>query len=258
VAVFALADLHLSFAAPKPMDVFGPAWVDHARRIAENWTRIVADGDVVLVAGDVSWAMDLEGARPDLEFLAGLPGRKVLVRGNHDYWWKSRAKMRAAFPEFVYLHADAARVEGLVIGGTRLWTHPAIGWGSRMTDVPPERRAAIRAVVGEEGEWGERAEDQRLWRREIARLDLALAAMEKLARPGDARIAVVHFPPLGPDLAPTEATRKLSAAGTRVCVFGHVHNLDPARTPSFDHDVDGVRYVCASGDLVGFTPVRVL
>ena len=259
MAVFALADLHLSFADPKPMDLFGPAWADHARRIEENWSRTVGPEDVVLVAGDVSWAMDLEGARPDLEFLSRLPGRKVLVRGNHDYWWKSRTRMRAAFPDLVFLQADAARVGDLVVCGTRLWPHPAIAWGSRMADLSPERRAAIRAVAGDdETEWGGRAGDEKLWRRELQRLDLALAAMEKLARPGDAaRIAVVHFPPLGPDLAPTEATRRLAAAGADACVFGHVHNLDRERVPGFDQRVEGVQYLCVSGDLVDFTPVRV-
>ena len=260
MAVFALADLHLSFADPKPMDVFGPAWADHARRIQENWTRTVGADDVVLVAGDVSWAMDLAGAAPDLEFLSRLPGRKVLVRGNHDYWWKSRKQMRQAFPDLVFLQADAERVGTIVVGGTRFWPHPAAAWGTRMADLSPARREAIRAVVGDdEAGWSGRAGDEKIWRREVQRLDLALAAMERLARPDDAaRVVMVHFPPLGPDLAPTEATRRLSAAGVDACVFGHVHNLDPEKVPGFDHRVEGVRYLCASGDLVGFTPARVL
>ena len=128
--LFALSDPHLSLAGAKPMHVFGPRWDDHTRRIEENWKATVRPEDVVLMPGDISWGMRLADALPDLEWLAALPGRKVLLRGNHDYWWQSLNKLRALnLPDMHFLQNNHVIIDGVAIGGSRLWDFPGIRWG---------------------------------------------------------------------------------------------------------------------------------
>jgi len=113
VRVFAIADPHLSSQNPKPMDVFGSGWEGHPEAFFEGWRRVVGPDDLVIVAGDISWAMRLDEALPDLQAIAELPGRKVLIRGNHDYWWPSISRLRAALPEGMYaIQNDSVVIEG--------------------------------------------------------------------------------------------------------------------------------------------------
>lgn len=196
--VFAIADPHLSSAAPKPMTIFGSGWEGHPERFFEGWRETVAQDDLVLVPGDVSWAMTLEGALPDLMDVAALPGRKVLLRGNHDYWWPSIAKLRAALPEGMYaVQNDALRLERTVIAGTRGWVCP----GS--------------------SDFG--AEDEKIFRREVGRLGLSLAAAGKLRQAGDALIVMLHYPPTNVRLEPSGFTELLQDANADVIVYGHLH-----------------------------------
>ena len=125
--VFAIGDLHLSFGSgvDKPMDVFGEAWRDHPAHLARAWRAAVGEEDLVLIPGDISWALHLADAKPDLAFIGGLPGGKLLLRGNHDYWWTSLAQVRAALPpSAAALQNEAAAIGGFAIGGTRGWTLP--------------------------------------------------------------------------------------------------------------------------------------
>ena len=178
--VFAIADPHLSRAAPKPMTIFGEGWAGHPERFFAGWRETVAEDDLVLVPGDVSWAMTLGGALPDLLDIAALPGQKVLLRGNHDYWWPSLTKLRAALPEGMFaLQNDALRLGSVVVAGTRGWVCP----GSGDFD----------------------AEDEKIYTRELGRLQLSLAAAQKLRQPGD---------PLGRD-APL-STDELTARALRL------------------------------------------
>lgn len=130
MSLFAIADLHLSLGTNKPMDAF-PGWNGYVRRLEDNWRRLVADGDTVVVAGDVSWGMSLEQAGADLAFLHSLPGRKILMKGNHDYWWTTRRKMDAYLEEHgltsvSILHNDAYTVDdSLAVCGTRGWFYDA-------------------------------------------------------------------------------------------------------------------------------------
>ena len=125
MAIFVIGDLHLSLGADKPMDKF-PGWQGYVQRIRENWLRLVAPGDTVVLAGDTSWGMKLEEAAPDFEFLEQLPGQKLLLKGNHDYWWATARKMEAffeaqGFASLHLLHNNAYHVEGLALCGTRSW-----------------------------------------------------------------------------------------------------------------------------------------
>ncbi len=196
--VFAIADPHLSRADPKPMTIFGEGWAGHPERFFKGWCETVGTGDLVLVPGDVSWAMTLEGALPDLEDLAALPGQKVLLRGNHDYWWPSLAKLRAALPKGMFaVQNDALRLGTVVVAGTRGWVCPGSGDFS--------------------------ADDERIYVRELGRLRLSLTAAQKLRRPGDRFIVMLHYPPTNLRLEPSGFTELLAGVGADAVIFGHLH-----------------------------------
>lgn len=143
--VFALADLHLSGSVNKPMDVFGPTWDNHLARIREAWLETVGEEDLVLIPGDVSWAMHLAEAKTDLCTIASFPGKKLILRGNHDYWWNSLAKVRGALPEGMYaLQNDAFVFGDVAIAGSRGWTCPGSVGFDEAADRPIYEREVIR------------------------------------------------------------------------------------------------------------------
>jgi len=251
--VFALSDPHLSFGTPgKTMDRFGPHWVGHPRRIEEAWRERVGAEDVVLVTGDVSWAMTLEQALPDLDFLGRLPGTKVLVKGNHDYWWSTISKVRrAAPPSMRALQGDALRIGDVAIGGTRLWDVPGVSFRDWI-DWRPGADGAISA----ERTLADEEESRRIFEREIGRLERALAAMEEAAEGGALRIAATHYPPCGADLSPTRATELLERHGVRHSVFGHLHSVRRDREPPFGTR-GGIRYTLAACDWIDFAPLPI-
>ncbi len=222
--VFAIADPHLSGAQPKPMDVFGPGWARHPDVFFEGWRRRVGADDLVLIAGDISWAMRLEEAMVDLQAIADLPGRKVLLRGNHDYWWPSLRQLRAALPANMQaLQNDALRIGDVVVGGTRGWICPgAHGFGEQ---------------------------DQKIYEREVQRLALSLAAMRREG-PGY-RVVMLHFPPTNPMGGPSDFLDLLAAEAPDALVFGHVHGDGPVHLP----DLPGTRVAFVAADRVGFEPV---
>lgn len=233
MVVWALGDLHLPGGADKPMDVFGPHWRDHPRRIAESWRALVSPDDWVLVPGDVSWAMRLEDAEADLEWLGRLPGRKIVLRGNHDYWWGSVSKVRDALPEGTKaLQNDAFDVGGPVVAGARGWRLP----GSE--DWDPDS-------------------DPRYVERELGRLRLSLDAAAEMGAGGPGRplLAMTHYPPIQSG-GRTAFSDLLAERGVSVCVYGHLHAAGDW-PPDLDAEVDGVRYLLASADYAGFSPRRV-
>ncbi len=248
--VFAISDPHLSLATPgKKMDVFGPEWAGHPHVMAERWRGLVHEDDIVLVAGDISWAMRLDGALPDLEFLASLPGRKVLIRGNHDYWWASRSKVRAALPDGMYaVQNDAVLIDGVAVAGARLWDDPEIEYGELRL-----RRPGFESGI-ETAPPKPHKENEKIFLRELNRLELSLGA---LASDAGLKIVMVHYPPLGPDLGSSRAARIIEAAGVSHCVFGHLHALLPAEENPLFGFQNGVAYRLTSCDYVDFTPVEI-
>lgn len=213
------------------MDIFGDRWKNHPERIATAWRERVADEDVVLIAGDISWALKLRDALPDLEWIAQLPGHKVLSRGNHDYWWESSGRVRRVLPPSIsVLQGDALDVGPAVVCGTRGWITP---------DTPGFKTT----------------EDGVVYNRELTRLDSALAAARKLA--GDAKPIVVmfHYPPFL-DRKPSEFARRMSAAGVAACVYGHLHRPHDWNTAT-QGAVDGVYYQLTACDYLGFGPIAV-
>lgn len=224
--IFAIGDLHLSFSCDKPMEVFGPQWENHVARLEASWQQSVGGDDLVLIPGDISWAMHLADAAEDLSFIGRLNGTKLLLRGNHDYWWNSITQVRKALPPNVYaIQNDAKRFGDYVIGGTRLWT-------------PPNPQST--------------AEDAKIYARELARLELSLSAM-----PDDCeKIIMVHFPPFDEHHAPSPATELFERYGVRHVIYAHLHGK--AHRLAFSGEKNGVNYIFAAADYLQFQPISVV
>lgn len=229
--IWALADLHLSISGEKPMEVFGEDWKDHPARMAAAWDRSVEDEDTVLLPGDLSWAMTLDGASDDLGWIGDRPGRKLILRGNHDYWWSSLARLVDALPDRCEpLQNNSFLIDGsAVVVGARGWTAP---------DDPIAR-----------------PEDGKIFRREKERLRLSVADADRRFSRDLPRIAMMHYPPWLRDRGPSEMVEILLAANVRTCVFGHLHGVDHSMAVTGVRD--GIDFVLASADAIGFAPVQV-
>lgn len=233
--VFALSDPHLALSAPyqigqepqiyKPMDIFGGQWQDYYRQLREHWLRLVGAEDVVLMPGDISWAMTLEETGHDFAFLAALPGRIVLTKGNHDYWWQSISRVRAALPPNCQaLQHSSVIVGGRAVCGSRGWLTP---------DHP---------------EYNE-AEDSKIYARELLRLRMALT---EGAASGLPLVAMLHYPPISQGSGHNSLLELLQEFSVGLCVYGHIHGLTAKHMPEGLHN--GIEMVNASCDRLGFQP----
>jgi predicted phosphohydrolase len=238
--LFAIGDTHLPSTRGKDMDRFG--WTDHPRPLQRAWDEQVTAEDAIIVAGDISWATRSTEVLEDLAWLDARPGQKVLLRGNHDYWWgDSTAKLKrllAPFTSFVgFLQNCAVEVGPFLIAGTRLWT---------TEQAPP--------LPG--GEMGDVAVNPDYVAREVRRLTLSIDDAKKreaAAATPPIRIVAVHFPPLYAGGVETPFSQTLEAWHPEVCVYGHLHG--PGIGAGFVGERNGVRYVLASCDAAGFAPV---
>jgi uncharacterized protein len=241
--LFALGDLHLPSARQKDMDRFG--WVGHPAPLAAAWDASVAPEDLVLLVGDLSWATKPHEATEDLRWIDARPGKKVLLKGNHDYWWgDSATKLRqllAPTPSIVgFLHNGSALAVGpYLLAGSRLWTTP---------EAPP--------LPG--GEMGDEPPSTDYVQREVVRLERSLGEARSLLRRSPALTPVVatHFPPLYAGAKPTAFSPLIEALRPAVCVYGHLHG--PGIPAGFVGEHGGVRYVLASCDAAGFRPLQLL
>ena len=231
--IYGISDLHLAFSTDKPMDVFGDNWRDHAHKMAQAWDATVSADDVVLCPGDLSWALKLEAALPDLAWIGARPGRlKVLTRGNHDYWWSAIGKVRAALPAgLVALQNDAIDLGELVVCGSRLWACPGA------LDFTPD--------------------DDKIYAREVQRLRMSLEAGARLAQ-GRPLIAAIHYPPFAADRdrSGTAYSALLEEFSVQLCVYGHLHGRRAHRT-AFEGARNGVHYKLIACDALDFRPVQV-
>lgn len=226
------------------MDVFGPAWENHAEKISENWLRAIAPEDLVLIPGDISWAMKIEDAVPDLNWIHQLPGTKVMIKGNHDYWWGSLKKITEVLPPSIHIVQNNAFLwKGVAVGGSRLWDTPEYSFGS-FIDYRPNPKAKDKEELIQEDL------SDKIFERELQRLDMSLSALDKSAH---LRIAMTHYPPIGADMAPSRASQILEKHKMDICVFGHLHNIKP--DISLFGEQRGIRYVLTSGDYLRFNPI---
>ena len=228
--IFSISDLHLSGTSDKPMDVFGAGWENHFEKIKSDWNKKVADEDIVLICGDISWGTALEDGLFDLRSLKGLKVKKVFIRGNHDYWWNGITKLREGAPDetFYFLQNDCVKFGNTVICGSRGWSCP--------------------------GSADYTEHDGKLYLREAERFKLCFKQVEKVREDGDALITMIHFPPFSLKSPDTLFTKMFEENSVDKVVFGHIHgdNYFPYRTVK-----NGIEYILTSCDKVGFALQKI-
>ena len=253
--VFAIGDLHLSGNPPtKPMDIFGPHWNDHWARIKEHWNANVTDEDIVFLVGDISWALRLEDAAYDLQEIASMPGKKYMIRGNHDYWWASANKMHNLMGDaitFIQGHGTAELIqteEGprlIAFGGTRAYLCPGDSHFSPETD-------------------------QSIYERELMRTEAALQEMDKatayLSSTSDlsidienipvTKLLLLHYPPFNESNAPSGFTDLMEQYKVDTCIFGHLHDqISFKRIPK---EFGTTKLELVSADYLDFTLKQII
>lgn len=232
MAVYAISDLHLSFSSDKPMDIFGEVWENYFEIVKRDWNEKVSDEDTVLLAGDLSWAMTLDNALVDVDALSDLKGRKIIIRGNHDYWWQSYTKLFEVLRErnIYALQNNALSFDGAIFCGSRGWVIPS---GAEPA-----------------------AEDVRIYERELIRMELSLKAAEKLRSGDEPTIAMIHYPPFDRDNPSSGFTELFEKFGVSKVIYGHIHGKRSGRKL---HAVkNGVEYFLTSCDQTGNRLVRIL
>ena len=235
MAIYAISDLHLALSTPKPMDVFGDGWFRYMERIEEAWRAVVMPEDYVLIPGDVSWATYIDAADKDFEFLDNLPGRKVISKGNHDYWWTTTNKMRQyledrQFKTISFLHNDAILIENVAVVAARGWVCPGM----------PDFRGA---------------EDEKIYQREIIRLRLSIAAITSRELKYEKMVVMLHYPPFSGKMPQTAFTEIIKTFEPDLCIFGHLHGVS-ARA-AFEGTIGKTRFIMVSADHLQFQPYRI-
>lgn len=229
MAVYAIGDLHLSLGGDKPMDIFA-GWEGYVDRLRESWLREIHPDDTIVLAGDTSWAMRLENCGADFAFINELPGKKLLLKGNHDYWWTTMAKMERyllenGFDTIGFLFNSCTLAEGLALCGTRSWMYEP--------DVP---------------------HDAKVMAREAGRLRASLQCAKDTA-PEAERVVFLHYPPLYPGTSFPEVLDIMREFEVRRCYYGHLHG--PTIRRAVQGKVDGIDYRLISADAMAFTPLKI-
>ena len=231
MSLYAMSDLHLSFYKEKPMDIFDSVWKDHPQKILERWNSTVSEDDTVLVPGDVSWGKNLNEATPDLEFIDNLKGKKILLTGNHDYYWNSTQKLNEMFDSMSFLKNNFYEFENYLICGTRGWICPG---DTRYTD-----------------------HDKKIYLREVGRLKLSLESAVNSSKFNDNIILMMHFPPTNDKHDRSEFIELIEKYNIKRVVYGHLHGKK-----KYDNSLIGnknnVEYSLVSADYLDFTPIKIL
>jgi predicted phosphohydrolase len=244
--VFAISDLHLSFSGKKPMDLFGEHWSDHHQQVERAWRETVGAEDVVCLSGDFSWSSKLDEVQVELDWLEALPGKKVMIKGNHDYWWSSPSKVRKALgPDTYIIQNDSVTIGGVAFAGARGWVDGRLDFSkfSGHAEAVPEGGA----IQGDDADRG-------IYERDLGRLEMSLKRIDKGA---ELKIALLHFPPTSPALEDTEVTKLLEEHGVDVAVFGHIHRSAPTAFKNPFGERGGVKYYLASADFIDFAPIEI-
>ncbi len=245
--VFAIGDVHLPGGPQnKPMDRFGEIWTDHSTVIARNWQEVARADDVLLLVGDLSWAMRIEDARADIEWMKSLRGRVLAIRGNHDFWWGSIGKVRAALTPVRAMQHDHVVLDRVAFVGTRGWQCPgSIGSADAM------------GGGGEAGSVQYTPEDRAIYDREVGRLKLALEGLKKSGAEYDKLVVMLHYPPMNPAHEPSGFTDLIDAHAADICVHGHLHGKESIAT-AFEGVRGRTTYHCVSADAVAMRPRLLL
>ncbi|CDZ80762.1 putative phosphoesterase [Candidatus Rubidus massiliensis] len=255
MTIWAIADIHLAISTPqKTMEVFGPSWKSYHQKIQDNWNDLVSPNDLVLIAGDISWAMRIEEAKIDLDWIHALPGTKVMIKGNHDYWWGSLNKLQQILPPSIHLIQNNSFFwNGVAIGGARLWDSNEYNF-----DKIIEFQETPASVVIHEESKEDPKTTEKIFMRELGRLETSLKSMDPRARQ---KIVMTHYPPISfweNDKEPnaSQVSRLLEKYKVNACIFGHLHAVKKNLHPF--HTKNGVEYIFVAGDYLDFKPVKVL
>ena len=228
MSLFVIGDTHLSLSTDKPMDIFG-GWKNYMQRLEENWRSVVQPQDTVIIPGDVSWGMSLEQAKEDFLFLHRLPGKKILMKGNHDYWWATRAKMESflegnGLDSLSILHNNAVSVEGLSLCGSRGW-------------------------MFEQGQ----EHDKKIINREAGRIRASLRDAQRFGE--QEKVLFLHYPPVFMQDSIPEVFEVLNQYGVRRCYYGHIHSQGCRF--AFQGEWCGVQLEMVSADYLRFMPKKI-
>jgi predicted phosphohydrolase len=236
-----MGDLHLSLAAEKPMGIFGKRWEEHDKKIKKNWEDKIDASDTVVIPGDISWAMTLEDAKADFDYIEALPGKKIILKGNHDYYWQTKKKLDAFinkndYRSITFLHNSAAETDDFIICGSR-------GWYSE------EKEIILRG-----------ADNKKIIAREVARLKMSLEEAEKLHNAAlscgknKEIVAFLHFPAIFKDYVCGEIIKTLCDYGIKRCYYGHIHgNYEAPAKITYS----GTEFYLVSSDYLQFEPMLI-
>ncbi|HIU25162.1 MAG TPA: metallophosphoesterase [Candidatus Copromorpha excrementigallinarum] len=242
MSIYAIGDTHLSFAEgkEKPMDIFGPRWYQHWKRLEKNWRDMVKEEDTVIVAGDISWALKLEDAKADLDWIDALPGRKVMFKGNHDLWWSGIKRLNAMYENITFIQNDFFLAENIYICGSRGWITP------------------------DSDEFSQ--EDEKVYRREQMRLEASIekaeAHIKKRISAGETEkgeteiIGVMHYPPVSKPAAFSGFQQIFEDHGIKRVFYGHVHGEEGFRN-TIRGKHHGIEYFLISLDFLNGQPFVV-
>ncbi len=221
--IFAISDLHISTNTNKPMDIFGGNWVGYMEKIRQDWNEKVCDDDIVLIGGDISWAMNICDAQKDILSLSDLKGKKIMIKGNHDYWWSGIGKVRDILPDGFYaLQNDCIKFNDVIICGSRCWSVP--------------------------GSPDFNEQDMKLYLREQERLKLSLNSAVKMKNDGDKIIALIHYPPFNVHRDSSAFTELFEQYGVSSVIYGHLHGKNVRADKMVIKN--GVKYYLTSCDQV--------
>lgn len=232
MSIYALADLHLAQSIDKPMDIFGAKWSNYMNKIKENWMDTLKDGDTIVIPGDISWATYLEEAVGDFEFIDSLPGQKIILKGNHDYWWTTMTKLENFliendFKTIKFLQNNNFEIENSYLCGTRGWKCP--------------------------GDEDFSDEDRKIFERELQRLELSLKSIKKESE--KEIIVALHYPPFNSSWQPSEFIEIMKKYAVKTCVYGHIHG--DAYKNAFQGNFDGIIFKLVSSDYLEFEPLKL-
>ena len=230
MSIYAISDLHLSFNTNKPMDIFG--WNNYEEKISQDWRTNVKEEDLVLLPGDFSWEMKLENTYKDFQFINNLPGKKLLLKGNHDLWWTTLKKMREflrekEFNNIDFIYNNSYEFENYIIAGTRGWN-----------------------LVSEN------IDDKKIKDRELLRLENSI--IDGIRKYGEDKpiIVCMHYPPLLKELKNSEFTKILEKYNVKYCLYGHLHGKSHINV--FDGIYNNVNYKMVSCDYTGFKLIKII
>ena len=228
MALYAISDLHLAFNNDKPMDIFGEKWFKHDEKIKNNWLSQIDEKDTILIAGDISWAMKESESMADLEWIENLPGKKIISKGNHDYWWNSITKLNSKFENTKFLQNNYYVYGDYAICGSRGWICPGT---DRFTE-----------------------KDEKIYLRELIRLRLSLDAAKNAGF--NKFIVMIHYPPTNEKFEESDFVKIFKEYNVEKVIYGHLHG--PALHRVLNGERDGVEYVMTSADYIDFNPVKII